>query len=297
MNQDNRPFEDEAIQAAMAEFGMENTTDEIDADGPLAREYRELLGLMALAAPPIAASTDLKERIMTELLGEETQEVEHLVQKVREYSQDANLETRVIPIMVPESTGSAASGQWLRWAAAAMLFGLVALGSVSVYLFREVDTMGNRLANLTLEMDDAASSREGHLAQTRSVLADTKQNLMLVTSSSTEICPLRAPGGSAVPTARGILYIAPDHQHWYLRVQGLKQIEENQYRLWFLVGDGLKPVNGGSLDLQGGREATLGSATMPENTKAVKITLEDRDAEGDPEGPVVVFGDDMLRIL
>ncbi len=296
MTQENQPFEDEAIQAAIAEFGMESPVDGIsDSDGPRVREYRELLGLMALAAPPAVASTDLKERLMTELLGEETQEVEHLVKKVQEYSQEKNLETKVIPIMRPEVP--AASGQWLRWAAAAMLFGIVALGAVSTFLYRQIDTMNQRLVNLALEMEDAASSRELNLAETRNLLADTKQNLTLVTSSSTEICPLRAPGESAIPTARGILYIAPDHQHWYMRVQGLKQSGDRQYRLWFLVGDGLSPVDGGSLDLQAGREATLGSATMPENTKAVKITLEDRDASGDPNSPVVVYGDDMLRIL
>lgn len=297
MTQENHSFEDEAIQAAIADFGLESPMEGVsDPEGPRVREYRELLGLLALAAPPVTASTDLKERLMTELLGEETQEVEHLVKKVQEYSQEKDLETKVFPIMNPEPS-SPSSGRWLKWAAAAMLFGIVALGSVSTFLYRQVETMNQRLASLALEMEEAASSRELNLATTRSLLADTKQNLTLVTSSSTEICPLRAPGGSVVPTARGILYVAPDHQHWYLRVQGLKQSEGQQYRLWFLVGEGLSPVDGGSLDLQAGREATIGSATMPEDTKAVKITLEDRNSYGDPDSPTVVYGDDMLRIL
>ncbi len=89
-----------------------------------------------------------------------------------------------------------------------------------------------------------------------------------------------------------MLYVADDHQHWYLRARNLPAPGEGRaYQLWFLVGN--DPVHAGTFELQGD-EAVMSSPTMPAGTTAALITIEPTGVATErPQGPVVLYGRDM----
>ena len=128
----------------------------------------------------------------------------------------------------------------------------------------------------------AASASEASLEQLRGQLA-------MVTSTGTAVCALKPSRGAAAPAAGGVLYVAPDHKHWYLRAQKLPPPGPGRaYRLWFMVGD--KPMPAGTFELVGD-EAVMSSPTMPDGTSAAMVTIEPEGSTADrPSGPVALFG-------
>lgn len=131
------------------------------------------------------------------------------------------------------------------------------------------------------------------LAALEDGLAHARQNLRLVSSQGVEICPLRPVEGAAADDPYGLLFIAADHQHWYVRVTGLESDPERYYRLWFEAADGSLVPAGNLL----GQELELSSPTMPDGTRAVHVSVETQPEPPTPSGEFVLFGNDMVRVL
>ena len=61
-----------------------------------------------------------------------------------------------------------------------------------------------------------------------------------MTSPAVLVSPMRPvvrPGQPPLqPDARGVLFVAADHQHWYMSLQGLQPVPAGQvYKLWFVA--------------------------------------------------------------
>jgi len=126
-------------------------------------------------------------------------------------------------------------------------------------------------------------------------LAAVRGNLGLASSRGVEICPLRpmtVGDDSPEESPYGLLFLAADHQHWYVRVGGLEARPDRYYRVWFETEDGLVPA--GNLV---GDELELSAPTMPEGTRAVHVSLETEPAPTVPSDQIVLFGNDMIQLL
>jgi len=56
-------------------------------------------------------------------------------------------------------------------------------------------------------------------------------------------------------------------------------------------------VSGGIFRVTKDEAVHLGSPTMPEGTTAALVTVEPPDGRDQPTGPVVLYGDEVMRIL
>lgn len=193
--------------------------------------------------------------------------------------------------------------RWAWPAVAALAAALIAAGALCLSLWRELEGTRERLRQQAADREALAATlaeleRERPRGEElQGQLAALREQLALVTAVTTEVCPLRPPARSpVVPDARGLLYVAADHQHWYLRAQGLQPPGDGRvYHLWFVVGD--TPVSAGSFTLDG-EEAALTSPTMPEGTRAALVTVEPESSLGErPSGPVVLYGSELSRLL
>jgi hypothetical protein len=133
-------------------------------------------------------------------------------------------------------------------------------------------------------------------AATETRMREVRESLALVTAGGTAVCAMRPSPGSTAQDAGGVLFVAEDHQHWYLRAQKLPQPGEGRaYQLWFLVGD--KPVSAGTFEMVGD-EAVMSSPTMPLGTTAAIVTVEPAGQAPDrPTGPVALYGRHMAPLL
>jgi hypothetical protein len=200
------------------------------------------------------------------------------------------------------ATGSSAGGppvasfparpampSWLLPLAAVLT--LLAIG-LAASLFGIVRDQRLELAALEAQVEELTRD-SAELAVLEEGLAHARQNLQLVSSEGVEICPLRPIEGAAPEGPYGLLFIAADHQHWYVRVTGLKTDPERYYRLWFEAADGSLVPAGNLL----GQELELSSPTMPEGTRAVHVSVETQPEPPAPSGEFVLFGNDMIRVL
>jgi hypothetical protein len=122
-------------------------------------------------------------------------------------------------------------------------------------------------------------------------------NLSLVAQYAVEASPLQPVGEAPMfPTARGVLFVAPDHQHWYMSVRGLGPAGEGQvYQLWFVADAGT--VSGGTFTAQPGEQADLSSEEMPNGTRGVVVTLEPGQGSTAPTGPEVLRATNVYPIV
>lgn len=138
---------------------------------------------------------------------------------------------------------------------------------------------------------------EQRLVEVESELAATRDAMQLVSSRGVAICPLRPVGAADDASANGqgpygLLFLAADHQHWYVRVAGLDAAPDRYYRVWFETDDGMVPA--GNLV---GSELELGSPSMPEGTRAFLVSLEDEPEPGAPSDEIVLYGNDLVTVL
>lgn len=247
-----------------------------DEDRTLHRLYLEVLGLIPYALDPIAPSADTERRIL---------------ERVREPAPTGEAPPNATPARSPGVPRRHAS-RWLLPLAALLVLTLGTSGG----LFYRGEQQKATIVRLGHELEDARR-RAAAAASERGELAAKRDQLALVTATTTEVCPL-TPAGQEVPGAgaRGVLYVAADHQHWYLALEGLPPSPQGSfYHLWFMVDD--RPVSGGAFDVAPGEKTELGSDRMPHGTGAVLVTLErERDVTA-PSGPRVLYGDDVRPIL
>lgn len=180
---------------------------------------------------------------------------------------------------------------WLLPLAATLV---VALLGVSAGLWSRLDDQSRRIARLTERVEELSAEPAAAAVQAR--LEAMEQYLRVVSTPGVEVCPLRLTATQAASSAtRGILYVAPNHQHWYLALSGLPPAPGGQsYHLWFFV-DG-RPVSAGAFEARPGEIVRLGSDTMPEGTHAVGVTLEPREEMERPSGEPILFGDEVTQV-
>ena len=285
----------DAILAAPPARVLDALAEGDDGEAALRRPQLEALASLALALPVEPAPAALRQRLLVSLAGDETQQVA----APREAAPPS---ARPIPppaarIPPPRRTSR---GAW----ALALAAGLAAivLGGATAFLWRELATTRERLAESERERAElaaevaAAEARQETSVEAQAELGAMRDQLRLVTAAGTELCALRPPSARPVaPGAKGLLWVAEDHQHWYLRADGLAPPGPARvYQLWFLVGD--RPVSAGTFEMEGD-EAVLTSPTMPEGTTAAMVTMEARGAIGErPSGPVVLHGKDFVKL-
>jgi hypothetical protein len=251
---------------------------------PRVKEYLETIGLLALANEPLAPSPEIEERLVEALEGksalpETVDTVPLLFARESSPSDEARTGFR--------------SGWPLRLAATLAL----ALLGLSGWQMLQLDRQEQSIAQLSSQLREA-EEQSVQLAELRSQLAEVQDKLGVVTSPAVEVCSLNPVGEDPLqPQSRGTLYVAADHQHWYLKVDGLRPCpQDSAYQLWFITAGG-RPVSAGTFDVKKGARLELRSETMPTGTNAVLITVEPLGGSPQPSGPSVLYGDEVMRIL
>jgi hypothetical protein len=250
-----------------------------DGSGALSRSYLELVGLLPYELDPIEPSPATKARLLARLEGADAR---HDVGS-RE------------GVAAPPATADA--GGWRNWAlplAAGLVLALLGLsGWQRTYMDRqqaEIAQLSGRLKEVNLQ--------SAELAQYREELVEAQAKLSVLASSGVEVCslyPTEERLAESAPTAT--LFVAPDHQHWYLRIDGLDPSPEDRaYQLWFITKEGAK-VSAGTFDPRPGVRTELTSETMPGGTVAVSVTIEPLGGSPEPSSPPLLYGDEVMRIL
>ncbi|HEY8105543.1 MAG TPA: anti-sigma factor [Gemmatimonadales bacterium] len=305
-----------------------------DAGETLARLYTETLGLIPFALDPVAPSAAVRERLMALATGDETQEMSRpapapplptaptapaapTVQTVQTVQATPTVprpgraavagstRTPFPPLPIPPRPRAAR-----RWPLALAAGLVLALLGVSGKLYMDlrqqsglltvdatrIDQLERELAGERLRSAQISAAR-ADVDSLRSHFAELEKMFSLVTSPTVEMSALRPTGQvDLAKEARGRLYIAEDHQHWYLSVEDLQPSGKGrQYELWFYGDQG--PVSGGTFTAEPGQPVHLSSETMPLGTKAILITLEPASGVPAPSGPTVLRGMPPVKVL
>lgn len=233
-----------------------------EAAETLARLYTEVLGLVPCELEPAAPRPEVKTRLLAAvrgeaaadetlpgLIGDGTQEVEPRPAPQRSAPIPREREMLAAPRVAMVSRRRSV---WPMALAASLI---LALGGLCGWLL---------------------------LRQTR-----MEETIALMTTPAVTVHPLRPVGEQT--QARGILYVAPDHQHWYLAVHDLPPAApDRDYQLWWVTGQGNVPAM--TFEARSGEKVELGSETMPADTRDVMITLEPEGGtrSDTPTGPEIL---------
>lgn len=263
----------------------------------LARLYTEVLGLVPYELEPAAPRPEARARLLAAVRGEEadetrpgdaTQEVEPRPAPQRPApvprpatSREMPAAPRVAPRagMVPRRRS--------RWPMALAAALILALAGLSGWLYLRQVRMEETIAHLEGEVAGARLEGERAVAGMRTEMERMRERFTLVTTPAVTASPLR-PADEQMP-ARGILYVAADHQHWYLAVHDLPPAEPGRdYQLWWVTDAGNVPAM--TFEARTGEKVELASEEMPAGTRDVMITLEPEGGtrEGTPAGPEIL---------
>ena len=243
----------------------------------LTREYTELLGLIPFELEPMAPPLGSKDGLMQTLRGDQS-------------APSAPTE----PVEVVRLPAS----RWLKLALPlAASIAIALLGVVGWQTFQMEDQAAT-IEGLSERLSQVNVEKANQLAEFQVNLERMQEQLALVTSQGVEVCALRPKSLEAANTgARGTLFVASDHQHWYLRIDDLEPCPQGRsYQLWFVKADG-KSVDGGILEIERGVELEVTADSMPDGTVAVNVTLEPAGGSETPSGPSILYGDEVMRIL
>ncbi len=263
----------------------------------LHRLYTEVLGLLAQEPAPVAPRPETRERLLASLRagGAATADLAPPAPQPPA--------AEVVPFPIPDQTAPAPEPAapprrvW-PWLAAAGL----ALAAISaLWVQSSLDLRAARSQAAGLGRDLAASRERERAASERLAgleldLAGLSSKLGMVTQAGSLVCPLRPQPGGPGSQARGAVYIAADHQHWFLRVVGLPPVPAGEtYQLWFLTAEG--PVSGGVFRTAAGADAEIGSPTMPGGIVGFAVTVEPAPGAASPTGPRVLAGSETRELL
>ena len=245
-----------------------------DASRSLRRECASLLSLLPYALESVSVSPELKETVLAQA-------------QLRPPSKRAEEAPAQVHRMSPSPPG------WLMPLAATLAIVLVTVTGWQIW---RVEQQSRTIAWLSVELEQARMDA-AELAMARQELAETQARLQMMTASTAEFCALRPTESCPNQQARGTLVMRRDQSDWFLRVEGLGPCEKGrQYKLWFVTDS--KPVLGASFAVKGSHELVEIRATgAPAGVTAVMITLEEPEVEAAPEAPVLLFGDQTMRIL
>ena len=245
----------------------------------LLRSYLEIVGLLPYELDPVEPSPATRERLMACLAGD---------------ADWGNAKEREAAVAPPSMT---ATGGWTSWALPLAAGLVLALLGVAGWQRVHMERQQEEIAQLSGHLREV-NLQTGELARYQQELVEAQAKLSVLAASGVEVCSLHPMEGrlaEAPPTAT--LFVAPDHQHWYLRIDGLEPSPENRaYQLWFITADGAK-VSAGTFDPRPGVRTELTSTTMPGGTVAVSVTVEPLGGSAEPSGPPLLYGDEVMRIL
>ncbi|MFL6193581.1 MAG: anti-sigma factor [Thermoanaerobaculia bacterium] len=318
MNGETNTTEDLTILAVVEEgiAASDGTRGDETAD-TLRRLYTEVLGLIPFEAEPEAPPPAARERLLAALagdLGDETQPAPAVpVAPAAVAAVAAPEPVRPVPAPVPvrasqemrtyrPATAGAGSvpvrapSRWPLTLAASLAFLFLGLAA---WLFYQVQDQNQTIARLNQELTLERTQAAGAYAQVRRLETDNRgmdEKLSLVTTRAAMVAPMKPVGAPPMqPAARGVLYVADDHQHWYMTLHGLAPADAGKtYKLWFVGGQG--PVSAGTFTARTGDRVELSSKQMPAGTTAAMVTLESDPQAAAPSGPEVLRAAAMYEI-
>ncbi len=214
----------------------------------------------------------------------------------------ATPEIGVAPIaaQAPLAFPAAAARSPRRWnPPLAMAAGLIlALLGACAWLYHGLQTQGETIARLNAERNQALQhldQMESRMSRLTTEVSDMRSNFSVVTSPAVEVCSMR-PVAQGMGDVHGILFVAADHQHWYMSLRGLPPAGAGRvYQLWFIGDQG--PVSAGTFGAPAGAAWDVGAEHMPAGTKEVRVTLEAGAGATTPAGPEVLRNSDPFRTL
>ncbi|HEY3568760.1 MAG TPA: anti-sigma factor [Thermoanaerobaculia bacterium] len=292
--------EDLTILAALEslERGIEAPRDAVSLDETsetLSRLYTEVLGLIPYELAPVAPAAGVKTRLMA-AIGAEARPAVPMTATAAEPARVAP----PVPLQEPRASRPAAPpppaarpARASRWPLALAAVLALALLGLSAWLYSQVGAQRATIAGLRHQLSLERVRSEGAVARVRQLENegfDLQQNLSLVSSRAVLVSPMRPvarPGQAPLqPDAHGTLFVAADHQHWYMSLQGLQPAPAGQvYKLWFVADH---PVSSGSFTARPGEPMALSSQQMPAGTKGAIVTLESDPNAPAPTGPAIL---------
>lgn len=302
--------EDETILAALEaleqEAGVPSGSRGDETAETLTRLYTEALGLLPYELPPAVPRPEVKARLLASLQGAAeaapapapaVEPAPAPVPVPLRSSQEMRVTRPAEGVVATPSQPMAAVRRPSRWPLAlAASLAILFLG-LSVWLYSGLVQQNETIASLSREVEEARRQAAQAVAQAResgSQLDEMRERFSLVTSPAVEVSPMR-PVGELQPKARGILFVAADHQHWYLSLDGLQPAGPGKaYKLWFVADQGA--VSAGSFTAEPGAPIELSSEHMPAGTRGVVVTLEDNPRVPAPTGPEVLRAAGVYQI-
>ena len=272
-------LDDEQILSLVDEIAEGSLQDlQESAVGPdgsadaLRRTYVEALALLPYELEVVSPAPDLRSRILGEAIDSGPPKPERRPGKESE---------RLAP------------STWFMPLAAALLLALVGISGWQIW---RVEEQAETIARLSMELERAQAAT-AELAAARELVAETRTRLEMMMASTAEYCALKPTKSCPNQQARGTLVMQRGKSDWFLRVEGLGPCEKGrQYKLWFVTES--EPVLGASFAVEGSHDLVEIRATgAPAGIKAVMITLEEPEVEAAPETPVLLYGDERMRIL
>ncbi len=308
---DSTDLEDRAILAALDALETGELSAADTADETYSRLYVELLGLLPASLEPVVPADRVWQRLAANLdsaAGESTPTVAFpMLSSTAAPLAPAAVPTSAAPLAqvssiarpaakVASPSSSPSSGPALarsasrrssRWPLALAAALALALAGLSLYLLRNLEVQTDQVASLYVKLA-AAERQVADLHQAKGHLAEMEEKYSLVTNPGVSINRLAASGGQpAAPGASGILFVAADHNHWVLCLDGLPPADSGKgYQLWFMSES--TAVSGGTFTARPGEVVELSAAEMPAGTRAVVVTLEPAAGSPLPSGPQVL---------
>ena len=286
----NENFEDRVISELLDRLNDDGTPSVGDSgessqgqSDELIREYLEVLGLLAYDLEPAEPSPAVKEKLMSAIEGDLSADPKSTVDPI-EPSEGAKV------IMMPDRKRPS----WALPLAASFAFALLGF---SIWQSNHLTSQKGTIEDLAGRLHDA-NRQIADATDYRASLRKAESNLALVSSPGVEVCALHpADAELSQEDARGTLFVAANHNSWYLRLDGLVPCPlGRKHQIWFVKSDGTAE-SGGVFDVKPGEGIEVTSDIMPTDTVAVMITLEPEGGSVEPTGPSVLYGDDVMRIL
>lgn len=292
--------------------------DEISESDTLTRLYTEVLGLMPFELDPVEPAPEVRTRLMALIQGDETQPAPELARAAAPVVTPVAIPAAApmpVPAAVPARPAPTPSqemrvqrsiqtpvprrkrSQWPLALAATLALALLGL---SAWLYLQLGEQRQTIAQLEQQLDTERTRADQAVSEARQIQAsqlDLQEKFALVTSPAVEVSPMRAVGEAPLqPHARGILFVAADHQHWYMALDGLRPATNGQvYKLWFVADQG--HVDAGSFTAKPGAPIELSSKSMPAGTKGVLVTLEEDPKSQLPTGPEILRAAAVYQII
>jgi hypothetical protein len=289
MAPDSADPEDQAILEALDALASGDASAAGSADEALRRLYVEVLGLLPASLEPVIPADRVWQRLAAELQlpasGESPSEASApQAQIVPPIDPPVAARSTTVPFAPAGSRG--AMRRHSRWPLALAATLAFALAGLSLFLLKNLNGQTDQVATLYVRL--AAAEREAsNLRQAKGQLEEMEGKYSLVTDPAGSINRLAPASEQLQPNARGLLFVAADHNHWVLSLSNLEPTQAGQgYQLWFM-GDSTA-VSGGTFTARPGEVVNLSAESMPEGTKAILITLEPASGSPLPSGPKVL---------